>query len=601
MEEEPWDELMGPSPKDLQRMLRTKETTVQPSAVRREASSSAAPPANMFAQMPNMAVSSRWASAEEEEEPAVITPTRKSSSSLAIEDEASPEHHSFVRDEAMRILEYADESNFSVQRTATGGIQATHQGFANEKARVVPKALSGLSFKSSRRNEGRKFRDLDLLESNTQPHRVDLEYGDEDAVDVISMERRFASSRPQESQGTASTWSSRYSVDNTLLGISGGSISRSGLLKEERQAARNLFGGKKSTSVFGSRGFSFRKKNVFGKQGVTLPPPSRNLQTVWVDAPEDSPSNSPAKSWQEQLAQKRRQRRNYILIIVAAIGLVVALSASLHRRSQSASQFSEPSLDHRDISFYATSDTPLSSNEQENLRDYVSQLEFFGEADLFIHLGNTQDPDQTGCSVEAFQSTANILARSPFRTLVVPGIDDWRNCPDEDDGWENWWSVFQHFGGPEARRQTDQRENWAYEAGGVLFLGVHVVEGKKNEIDMVEQTVRNMRNIRWIQDAVLHFGSDVRAVVIFGNAKPQEGSNDLFWVELGEIVNESSDRPYLYVHGNGGQGGTEFYRIFDDVGHVYGIQVQKGGNAPPVRVRVSLDTQDLAQNPFSLS
>ena len=422
-----------------------------------------------------------------------------------------------IRQEALRMLEVADDQlhdgAYSVYRTSTGGFAAEPRKASEEKR--VPSALSGLSFASSRKNVARPFRDDPYAdtEAPVPTSQESYEYGDDSAVvDVAKIESRSAAAR---AASPSNNWSSRYSLDNTLLALSGGSVTSSKFLdkmdEDNRKSARsNIFNSgpsaTKSPQVFGS-GFSFRSSNVFGQQSKQ----ETNLKSSWMESAVETPA-SPARSWQEQFIKKRRQRRRAIIVVVAIIVALVFLiiefephkklnsSGSSNSSSGSASPNTkvvvdeDPSVDG--ISFYVTSDVPLHSVRDETFMTDMKSMN--RKAAFMAHLGDVQLATNTLCKPQRYNEVSQILRGSPLPVFVLPGEEDWANCLDQSDGWANWVDAFWKF---ENNFETDfkvyrmegQEENFAFVEDDVLFVGVHEHNGRI--VNHEEHKKRNHRNV----------------------------------------------------------------------------------------------------------
>uniref|UniRef100_A0A7S2YP96 Calcineurin-like phosphoesterase domain-containing protein n=1 Tax=Entomoneis paludosa TaxID=265537 RepID=A0A7S2YP96_9STRA len=514
-----------------------------------------------------------------------------------------------IRQEALRMLEVADDQlhdgAYSVYRTKTGGFAAEPKRDPVEQKRV-PAALSGLSFASSRTNVAKPFRDDPYAdtEAPVPTTQESYEYGDESAVvDVARMENRSAASRAEDK---SSSWSSRYSIDNTLLALSGGSVtssvSSSKLLdkmdKDNRRSARNIFGSSpqetRAPQVFGS-GFSFRQKNVFGQQDAAAKN-EKNLKAAWDTSAPDDDATAPARSWQEQFQHKRRQRRN-ILIGVAGLVVVliiVALSVNQTNSSKSQAVISDTPGDDDSITFYITSDVPLHSVRDNAFKNELSRMSKV--ADFMVHLGNVQLAQNTQCEPERYEEVATILKASPVPVFVIPGEEDWANCPNQDDGWDNWVDNFWQFednfkNNFDLNHMPNQQENFGFLEKGVLFVGVHETNGRID--DFLELKFRNRKNVEWVEEMYEKYGDDARAMVIFANGRPAIRANDNFYMGLGDFLFDNKI-PTAYIHSNHENGKEVTYHPYeiDGMEHVIAVQCSLGEDHPPLRINVGFDEND---------
>lgn len=510
-----------------------------------------------------------------------------------------------IRQEALKMMEVVDDqltnSNYSVHRTITGGFQASSRPLSSQKR--VPTALAGLSFVGNRKNLARPYHDDPFSATDSPPaqkpyrDKESSEYGeyegDHDIADVIGMANRTSSSRPAEGEGK--NWSSRYSVDHTLLALSGGSVSSSKFLDQmdkdtdrERRAARNLFGSSptKAPKVFGS-GFSFRQNHVFGRQKATVAAPQTNLRTVWMDTDTGSmpPASPRSKTWQEQLTQKRQQRRIYIALTVIFFAFIVTVASVLRPNSKTTA--SQSGIAPGSVSFYVTSNVPYSASDEDKMVNDLTALSTYGNP-FMVHLGNIQESRVTLCQSSRYSDVAEMLKNSPMPMFVLPGEEDWSNCPDPNAAWNSWSESFSFFDSNfdkpfEVQRRVNQQENFAFVNQGVLFIGVHVVNGRI--VDEIGQEARNAANFDWIFKRVNENQNKVRAIVVFGNARPGHPQNEDFFTKIVSFL-DVFGLPSAYIHGNSGDGGVEEV-AFADSKNVISVQAQNGGQTPPLRITVS--------------
>lgn len=542
----------------------------------------------------------------------------------AIGREYDSRDHDHIRQEALRMLEVADaDSHYSVHRTITGGFTAQPKQIGNQ--RRTRTALQGLNFiATSRVNNGNnRFSNFTTTEyaspsgkSSSDAQREDFEYGD--VVDIIGLENRSASTAASaDGQGINSNWSSRYSIDRTMLAMSGGSM-KNKLDRMDREnnidrfTASNLFRNSpaKSPQIFGS-GFSFRQDHVFGKQKVTMP--TDNIQPVWNDTTEGSPQR--AKTWQEQILQKKQQQRRWLICIcLFLVCIIVPLASVLSvRRSRSVESSTTTSSndnnnaakvdnDRDSVTFHVTSDSPHNDAQEQKLKKDLAAIAV--TSSFVVHLGNVQDSALTNCTRDAYDKVAALLENnSPSRVFVVPGEEDWNNCPDPNEAWNSWYENFIVFDDrwndmPGADqfsmyRENLQLENWAFSHEGVLFLGVHLVNGEVPDED--EFSLRNNLNYEWVMGMTQDHHKLVRAVVIFGNAKPEEGTNTDFFAPIQEFWKDTEfSKPTLYVHPSSDK--TSQYRPFKNLPHVTVAQVKYDIKTAPRQIKVGF-----GEKPFSFA
>jgi len=519
---------------------------------------------------------------------------------------------SSIRQEALKVLEVADDqlagSSYSVYRTKTGGFMASAAGSGTSGGnnKRVPSALSGLKYTATR-TKSYNYRDDPYATSDgdngvASPNTVrdDCEYGDKEEV-LDHMERR----RSESSSG--SKWSSRYSVDNSLLAMAGGGGGRastrpgssSRILEDlsrdarDRRAARNLFGSAPSAAqdagVFGTGAFNFRQQYVFGRQGVTV----ADQQQKNLYEGHSLPPASPRKSWQEQRdAKVRKRRRILILVSVVAFVFVVTLATAISKKKRDASSVASSSVGNTiptdTLTFYVTSDIPFDSDAEQKLADDLGRLDP-DETKFLVHLGNLQRADTTACDPDRYREVADLIEKSsPVAAFVLPGKEDWADCPDPMAAFAAWDSAFAYFETTfdhdmEVGRQLERLENFAFRESGVLILGVHVIGGRLYSAE--ENRIRNADNLNWIRNMTEDLGPESRAIVVLGNDRPGLPQNQDFFDEMSGFL-QSYGLPAMYVHSNSGMGGFQEYAPFSNAGNVLAIQVPHGGKNPPTRITV---------------
>ncbi|CAB9498397.1 expressed unknown protein [Seminavis robusta] len=554
-----------------------------------------------------------------------------------------------IRLEALKMLEIADDhlsTPYSVRKTQSGGFSASYSGgFSGSRSSLgglgsghgsnsssrrsstssskrVPSALAGLDFtKRSSRSASYTSsprsafpgKDGDDEENNIPS------YAEEDAlVDVIEMENNGGTMPKKESK-----WSSRYSIDHTLLALSGGR-SRSANVKDvlnhmeretdrEVKTHRNLFiaSPHDSPSVFGSGGFSFR--DGFGKKPTTTPATATttyspdldrgaNIMAAFGSRDLDSNGRSltppePRKTWQEQLERKKRQQRRWAILsasLCIAVGLLIGMlvSRSTAGQTKAAKTFASTATSTGsagqeglpDIVFYVTSDSPYDSSEEEKLSADLEALP--SDAHFVAHLGNIQNSAVTLCSESRYSRVKDVLLQSPVPMFIVPGEEDWNNCPNPDDAWETWQANFESF---EANfdhnfivnRQMRRKENFAFLFKDVLFLGLHLVGGRMTSQE--EWTRRLNDNVNWMESMVSMNQDNFQKIVLMGNARPGPQQRR-FFNRMAEFLG-SYELPIIYIHANSGVGGVMQYSLFDS-DYIEGLQIEDGGLNPPLRISI---------------
>jgi hypothetical protein len=629
MADEPWDEVMGPtsSKKELQRMLRSGED--DPTVSETSSATSAGRMPSRWAQyetdsekLRHDAHEANCKAVELAAEQIANSPPRLGSTSLppnasydSSEDGSAdyrwedPASDAAIRAEALKMLEIADDhlsTPYSVRKTQSGGFSASYSGgFAGSRrsptssGRRVPSALAGLDF--TKRSSSR-------ASYTSSPHSgyedVVPPYAEEESlVDVVETEY-MGSTRPAKE----SKWSSRYSIDHTLLALSGAGRSRSTDIKDvlnhmeretdrEIKSARNMFMSSPHDAprIFGSGGFGFRDTHVFGKQNVTAAPSidnSTNLKTAWRDGLDSNGKSltppEPRKTWQEQLERKKRQQRRLAIVsavLCITVALLVGILVGRSKGDSKTSAYGNTGTYGRtpDCVFYVTSDAPYDRNQEEKLTADLAALP--NDADFLVHLGNIQDSAVTLCPETRYAHVKNLLVKSHVPIFVLPGEEDWNNCPNPDDAWESWQANFESFESNfehhfEVNRQLRRKENFAFLHMEALFMGFHIVGGRITNQD--EWTQRLQDDVNWMESMVTMFAGDFKQIVMLGNARP--GPEQRHFFERLAAFLGPYEMPIIYIHANSGVGGIMQYDLFGDDDTIKGLQIEDGGQNPPLRI-----------------
>lgn len=530
-----------------------------------------------------------------------------------------------IRQDALKVLQLADTSSstYSVHRTVTGGFMASAQPFATQKKRL-PTALSGLSFQAAGRNSrtiptstAKPYRDYvdpteDVMSYHDQPpvampksappppplpgDQDDHEYVDSHVLDYIHGKAGRNNSQSNGSSGN--NWSSRYSVDNTLLALSGGATpnaNRKYLDKLDQSHST----GRGAAGFFGSGAFQFRKPNA----AAAVSSPQTNLRTVWIDVEphhqdgdgdDDTGADRSAvavgerkKSWQEQVMIRKRQRRACMLIVGAILIFCITIGTLARKRSQN-QPFSAAAASLVGTSggmiFYATANVPMTSGQDSSLADKISKID--PSAKFLIHLGNIQDPQVTQCNMSAYTKVSDILSASPVPVFIVPGKDDVNNCPDPTMAWANWYRNFVVFDTQfphdfEVARQINHLENFAFEVDNILYLGLHLDGGNMTSAEALLNT--DLEDMSWIQ-SMIEDHANVTSIVLFGNAGPGDESNIDFFRAMTSYL-DTVGIPAMYMHAAEETMLTGQAKSYW-VGNLYTVQVANGGVDPLQQVAV---------------
>lgn len=529
------------------------------------------------------------------------------------EEEIVYDTHDRVRAEALQLLEIADDMS-GVKKTNSGGFTTDPVSPARRR---VPSKLSGLDFTSGRSSASTRASQSSAHDQRYTMDDVDVEEEEDDMVEVVAMQNTVGrqSSSMTDDSNSKSSWSSRYSVNQSLMALTTGYSDTKDILDtmdttEQRRmdkSARNMFRtsphqAQKSPKVFGN-GFSFTAKNYFSRKEPANEK-NVNLKTVWMDVDLQSNGRSlpspPYASKQRgpvSLEQARKRRRIFIcaigaLVMIIIVAAVLGSKAGDFGKSGSASALVDPNA----VKFYVTGDIPYDANQENKLIRDIDTVPV--DADFMLHLGNIQDASVTLCPQQAYIGARAILRASPVPVFVLPGPNDWNNCPDPDVAFADWKenlgyferNFVHHFG---VTHQLGNEENFGFLEKGVFFIGLHLVSGRKH--DKEAWRVRHAKNVRWVEEQLANVPKDkYRALIFLANARPSQQHED-FFSEIFDDVN-ALGKPVLYVHANAGSGNFEQYKPFQEASNLLAVQVPSGGSNPPLKVAVGE-----GKNPFVFS
>jgi hypothetical protein len=369
----------------------------------------------------------------------------------------------------------------------------------------------------------------------------------------------------------------------------------------ERQSARNMFMSTTSTMrdaannvgdamasqsarVFGA-GFSFRQSHTFGNQKE-----STNLHSVWNDDQEDTGSIQGTrvhKTWQEVMLNKKRRRRvclSLICLVLAIVLISVSLSSTSEQRAAKRAANFPGSGAGVPVTFYATSNIPYNQDQEKQFINDLSTIP--NDAEFVAHLGNIQDASVSMCPESRPYEVASMLKRSPVPVFLVPGAEDWIECPRQNFALNTWLDVFgefdRKFNSPLAvKRSKGNPELFVILHNGVLFFGLHLVSGTLQDPDGQMSREQDMKNFFF---GMLNFYKEqFRAVVMLGNARPGP-QQKAFFDTIGDSLNRAR-APVAYIHADSGVGSVQYTPI-PELPNVVGIQVPSGSVQKPLKITV---------------
>jgi len=528
-------------------------------------------------------------------------------------EEDTWENDEAIRAEAMKMLEMADNVHLStpyaVRKTQSGGFSASYRNEINASGRHtsmggsihsnasnhVPRALAGLDF--TKRASSSSSR-ASYTSSPVSSYRDNVELSYEDRATLVDILDDDTAPKNENK------WSSRYSIDNTLLSLSSGRSARDTVndvlnrmereTNRESEAARNVFK-TENPAIFGSSGFSFRDRHVFGKQNVAVDDSQTNLKS-WRDIDgltgngNSLPHHEPRKTWQEQVERKKKQQRRLMagtLCLCLLLALIIGFTVSKGDSETQVSAFGSESEDRGtpEVVFYVTSDSPYDSEDEQKLAADMAALPT--DAQFIVHLGNIQDASVTFCAESRYARVRDLLVQSPVPLFILPGEEDWNNCPNPEDAWESWQENFDSFESNfdisyPVSRQMRRKENFAFLHSDILIMGFHLIGGRINNQDENEARIED--NIIWLESMVTMNAGKFDKIVMMGNARPGPQQSK-FFDRLSAFLG-GYDLPIIYIHANSGVGGVMQYQLNGGDDGIEVLQIEDGGQNPPLKISV---------------
>ena len=234
------------------------------------------------------------------------------------------------------------------------------------------------------------------------------------------------------------------------------------------------------------------------------------------------------------------------------------------------------------VVFYAMGDVPYVPAEDKLLPRQVAAIP--RDAEFVVHVGDIKS-GSTPCDEAVYKRVFGMLTRSKAPVFIVPGDNEWNDCTNPAQAWKYWEKYFSRFDRQWPHRipvfrQLERPENFSFVRGGVLFIGLNIVGGRVHDAD--EWKRRHASDLDWTRRNLRRSGTSVGSLVIFGHAHPNRNHRDFF----GPFAEQAAKfgKPVLYLHGDGHRWLVD--RPFA-AKNILRVQVDQGGIAPPVRVRVT--------------
>lgn len=261
---------------------------------------------------------------------------------------------------------------------------------------------------------------------------------------------------------------------------------------------------------------------------------------------------------------------------------------------------------HDTFSFYVMGDVPYSDAEEKILQQQLKDIDRIApmdDAQFIVHVGDVFKRSRYECIPKTYQNVADkFIELSPIPTIVLPGDNDIYDCDDWREAEQLWESTFLNFEQNWSHksnfpatvlRQERSQENFSFTYADVLFVGMNIIASSEGETKN-KQDDRFDACMEWMEDTItahVQSSSDLRAVVFFGHA---DKFNEIF--ERAEKLLAHTKVPALYIHGNGHV--WEMEKPINGWDEYLRIQVDQGGEAPPLKVTIRGTTAEALASPF---
>jgi len=288
--------------------------------------------------------------------------------------------------------------------------------------------------------------------------------------------------------------------------------------------------------------------------------------------------------------QKRKKMFWIVVLILSLLTLFSTVGTAVHKAKSGRVGGGYISVGE-EVNFFVTSDVPFNKADATKLSRELDALHP-RDGDFLIHLGDISQASTSLCTFSVYDDAAALLKQSPLPVLVLPGDNDWNDCPMPEAAFDYWMEKLNRFESnfdtaafpnfPTIARQVGRDENFAFLHKGVLFIAIHLVDGTVQSER--EWAVRDLENLQWVEETFdLYDEGEYRAVVMLGHAGYSSKVGDFFWPAMDDL--KRINKPVLYLHANDGEGMIEYHPV-EDFRKFTAVRMEKGSNVAPVRITI---------------
>ena len=208
------------------------------------------------------------------------------------------------------------------------------------------------------------------------------------------------------------------------------------------------------------------------------------------------------------------------------------------------------------IIFSAIGDVPYTKKEVKDLKSSIKKHNKNSNASFLIHLGDIK-PGSKPCKKEVYEDVVKILKKSDKPVYIIPGDNEYNDCDHPKKAFKHWKKNFLKFNlhwktDWETTYQPEQKENFTWTEGGVLFIGLNIVGGKLHSKKEWKQRLKS--NADWMESLLKKNKSKgLKALVIFGHANMNIIHPEKFeeFTKRFRAMAAQFGKPILYLHGDG--------------------------------------------------
>lgn len=181
-----------------------------------------------------------------------------------------------------------------------------------------------------------------------------------------------------------------------------------------------------------------------------------------------------------------------------------------------------------------------------------------------VHVGDIQKVDNTKCAESSYERVASLLKKGPLPTLLIPGDNDWYDCPDRQGSFQLFMKYFGKFETMwhkadyqplDVQRSEDNPELFVFYVEGILFVGIHLINAPPHQEEAELWDARMKMNKEWLAlNVETYFEQyEIRGVIIFGHSLRSPRTRPFFLSASDYFLNitHRAELPVLYLHGDG--------------------------------------------------